>query len=53
MALPITGSVELLEMLSPFVADDHINEVLHGIEEPAHGANGAGLNYIARYFCCS
>jgi hypothetical protein len=28
MALPITGSVELLELLSPFVADDHINEML-------------------------
>ena len=28
MPLPITGSVELLELLSPFVADDYINEVL-------------------------
>jgi hypothetical protein len=28
MALPITGSAELLELLSPFVADDHINEML-------------------------
>src|ERR1700751_2475735 len=35
VALPITGSVELLELLSPFVADDHINEVL-----PRH--RGAG-----------
>jgi hypothetical protein len=35
MALPITGSAELLELLSPFVADDHINEVL-----PRH--RGAG-----------
>jgi Transposase domain (DUF772) len=35
MALPITGSVELLELLSPFVADDHINEML-----PRH--RGAG-----------
>ena len=35
MALPITGSVELLELLSPFIADDHINQVL-----PRH--RGAG-----------
>src|SRR5580704_4617189 len=35
MALPITGSVELLELLSPFYADDHINQVL-----PRH--RGAG-----------
>src|SRR5260370_41970547 len=35
MALPITGSAELLELLTPFVADDHINEVL-----PRH--RGAG-----------
>jgi hypothetical protein len=35
MALPITGSAELLELLSPFVTDDHINEVL-----PSH--RGAG-----------
>jgi hypothetical protein len=28
MALPITGSAKLLELLSPFVADDHINETL-------------------------
>jgi len=35
MALPITGSAELLELLTPFIADDHINEVL-----PAH--QGAG-----------
>ena len=28
MPLPIAGSVELLELLSPFVADDYINEVL-------------------------
>jgi hypothetical protein len=35
MALPITGSVERLELLSPFIADDHINQVL-----PRH--RGAG-----------
>ena len=35
MSLPITGSAELLELLCPFVADDHINELL-----PRH--RGAG-----------
>lgn len=35
MALPITGSAELLELLSPFVPDDEINELL-----PRH--RGAG-----------
>jgi hypothetical protein len=35
MALPITGSADLLEMLAPFVPDDFINELL-----PRH--RGAG-----------
>jgi hypothetical protein len=38
MALPITGSAELLELLSPFVSDDHINNVLprhRGVGRPS------------------
>jgi hypothetical protein len=38
MALPITGSAELLELLSPFINDDHINEVLpryRGVGRPS------------------
>ena len=38
MALPITGSAELLELLSPFVNDDHINNVLprhRGVGRPS------------------
>ncbi len=35
MALPITGGAELLELLAPFVPDDHINELL-----PRHRGRG-------------
>jgi hypothetical protein len=35
MALPITGSAALLELLEPFVPDDHLNELL-----PRHRGRG-------------
>ena len=42
MALPITGSAELLELLSPFVADDYINETL-----PRHRGVGRRSDWSA------
>ena len=42
MSLPITGSAELLELLCPFVADDHINELL-----PRHGGAGRRSQWSA------
>jgi hypothetical protein len=38
MSLPITGSAALLELLAPYVPDDHINEVLprrRGVGRPS------------------
>lgn len=42
MALPMTGSAELLEVLSPFVLDDEINEVL-----PRHSGVGRRSEWSA------
>ena len=42
MALPITGGVGLLEMLAPFVPDDHINEL-----RPRHRGPGRRSEWSA------
>jgi hypothetical protein len=42
MSLPITGSAALLELLSPFVPDDHLNELL-----PRHRGRGRRSEWSA------
>jgi hypothetical protein len=42
MALPITGGADLLELLAPYVPDDHINELL-----PRHHGRGRRCQWSA------